>query len=266
MSASVEQRTVAVRGGDFQIDLLASGAGPPLLYLHSEWGRPWDAFLGSLAESYRVLAPSHPGVGNSTGTERLQDLTDLIYYYLDFLDSLELRNLPLVGHGLGGMIAAELAAVQPERFSRLVLIAPLGLWNPAYPVLDFFATEPADLGRALFHDPESPIAQAATAIPTDNDAYVRFMLDRAKGMAVAAKYLWPIPNRGLNKRLHRVRTPTLLVWGESDRLCPPAYGQDFLRLLPNARLEIIPGAGHLPQTEQPTTLAKAVNVFLAQRQ
>jgi pimeloyl-ACP methyl ester carboxylesterase len=264
MSVAVERRLVSIRNGQLVAEVLEAGAGEPLLYLHGEWGLAWDEFLATLAGSRRVIAAGHPGFGNSTGTEHLHDLPDLIYYYLDFLDALELHNLPLIGHGLGGMFAAELAAVQPERFSRLVLIAPLGLWNPSYPVLDFFAAEPAELAAALYHDPESPVAQAATAVPTEEHAYRQFILDRAKGMATAAKYLWPIPNRGLSKRLHRVRPPTLLIWGESDGICPPRYGQDFLAALPNARLEIIPEAGHLPQAEQPEVLAKLVTAFLAE--
>jgi pimeloyl-ACP methyl ester carboxylesterase len=262
MSDRVEGRRLSVRGGEFEIELAEAGEGAPLLYLHGEWDPPWDPFLASLARSRRVIAPRHPGFGSSTGTERLQDLPDLIYYYLDFLDALALRDLPLIGHGLGGMIAAELAAVQPERFSRLVLIAPLGLWNAAYPVLDYFSTEPADLARALYHDPEAPTAKEATTVPTEDQAYVRFMLDRAKSLATAAKYVWPIPSRGLRKRLHRVRLPTLLVWGESDGIVPPRYAEDFRALLPSTRVALIPAAGHQVQAEQPEQLAEVVVEFL----
>jgi pimeloyl-ACP methyl ester carboxylesterase len=230
--------------------------------LHGEWGRQWDDFLGALAAERRVIAPCHPGFGETTGTDQLLDLPDLIYYYLDFLDALDLRGLPLVGHGLGGMLAAELAAVQPERFSRLVLIGPLGLWNPAYPVLDFFAAAPDELAAATYHDPESPVARAAAAVPAEGEPYVNYMLERAKSLATAAKYLWPIPNRGLNKRLHRIRIPTLLVWGESDGICPPRYAADFQAAIPHAERAIVAKAGHLPQTERPGELAEIVSKFI----
>jgi pimeloyl-ACP methyl ester carboxylesterase len=263
---SVDRRIVAVQRDRFAADVLEAGSGPPLLYLHGELGRSWDDFLDRLAVDRRTIAPCHPGYGDSTGTDHLIDLHDLIYYYLDFLDAAALQQIPLIGHGLGGMIAAELAAVQPERFSRLVLLAPLGLWNPGYPVLDIFAAEPADLARALYHDPDSPVARAAAEVPKEGDPYVQFMLERAKALATAAKYLWPIPNRGLTKRLHRVKAPTLLIWGASDGVCPPRYGEDFRAAIEGSELVVLENAGHLLQVERPGELAGLVENFLRQTQ
>ena len=255
---------VDVRNGMFQTEVIEDGSGPPLLFLHGVNNvQPGDPFLARLAREHRVIAPRIPGFGESTGTEHLLDLHDLIYYELDLLDTLGLRGIPVVGHSLGGMVAAELAAVQPERFSALTLIAPFGLWNPAYPVADFFTMSPAHLAAATYHDPDSPAAQAAAQPPEDNEAYIAFMLDRARSLATSAKYLWPIPNRGLSKRLHRVAAPTLLVWGESDRIVPARYAEDFRDAIANARVEIIPEAGHLPEVEQPDRLADAVLSFLA---
>lgn len=262
----MQEKKVAVRGGMFNTDVLEDGSGEPLLFLHGVAGaQPGDPFLSRLAERHRVIAPRLPGFGDSTGTENLLDLHDLIYYQLDLLDALGLRGLPIVGHSLGAMIAAELAAVQPERFTKLVLIAPMGLWNPQHPVADFFSMTPQEVAAATYHDPESPVARAAAEAPEDNEAYVAFMLDRAKSLATTAKYLWPIPNRGLAKRLHRVSAPTLLVWGESDRIVPPAYAEDFQRQIANARVEILPNAGHLPEVEQPDRLAEVVEGFVGGR-
>jgi pimeloyl-ACP methyl ester carboxylesterase len=260
--SNVERRIVPVRGDAFSVDVAEAGAGPPLLYLHGEGGRSWDDVLAHMALSRRVIAPCHPGYGETTGTDQLLDVHDLIYYYLDFLDAMDLRDVALIGHSLGGMIAAELAAVQPERFTRLVLIAPLGLWNPAEPVLDFFAAEPTDLAKALYHDPESPVARAAAEVPKEGEPYIQFMLERAKSLATAAKYLWPIPNRGLSKRLHRVRTPTLLVWGKSDGICSPRYGEEFQTRIADSKLVILEGAGHVPQEERPGELAESIEAFL----
>ena len=260
----MNEKKVAVRGGMFNTDVLEFGSGPPVLFLHGAGGVMADRFLETLAQQYQVIAPRHPGFGESSGTEHLLDIYDLIYYYLDFLDAANLRNLPLIGHSLGGMFAAELAAVQPERFTKLALIAPVGLWNAQYPVADFFSMTPAELSEAVYHDPESPIAKAAAQAPEEDEAYVHFMLERAKSLATAAKYLWPIPNRGLNKRLHRISAPTLLIWGESDKLVPPNYGKDFQAGIAGARLEIIPEAGHIPQIEQPERLSESVLSFLAE--
>jgi pimeloyl-ACP methyl ester carboxylesterase len=260
----VDRRSLTLAVGPFEVDLLEGGAGLPLLYLHGTFGRREEALLARLAAGgRRVLAPCHPGYGGTTGDERLDDLHDLVYYYLDLLDQLDLRDLALVGHGLGGMFAAELAAVQPQRFARLILLAPLGLWDPDRPVLDFFAAEPSELAAALYHDPTSPAARAATEPPApESDGFVDYMLDRAKAMATAAKYLWPIPNRGLSRRLHRVTMPTLLLWGESDRLCPPSYGDAFQAALPTAELVTVPAAGHMLPQEQPAAVANLITRFV----
>lgn len=255
---------VAVRGGVFDTEVWEAGEGAPVLYLHGE-GRPsWGPFQVALAEQAHLIAPLHPGYGGSTGAEQLQDLPDLVYYYLDFLDQQGLRGLPIVGHGLGGMFAAELAAVQPERFTALVLIAPFGLWLQDDPVVDFFAVPPANLSALLYHDLDSPQARAAADVPTEGDALIEYHVERAKSMATAAKYLWPIPNRGLAKRTHRISAPTLIVWGAHDQIASPAYAEAFRERIKGARVEIVDRAGHLPHEEQPAKVAELTTAFLAQ--
>ncbi len=258
----MRRQHVAVRGGAFDVEVWDQGEGDPVLYLHGE-GRPtWTAFHDALAERRHLIAPLHPGYGGSTGSDQLQDLQDLIYYYLDFLDQLGLRDLPLVGHGLGGMVAAELAAVQPERFTRLVLIAPFGLWIQDDPVQDFFAVPPSQLAALLYHDLDSPPARAASEVPTEGDALIEYHVERAKSLATAAKYLWPIPNRGLAKRAHRIAAPTLIVWGASDKIASPAYAEAFRERITGAHVDIVEGAGHLPHEERPERLAELTLSFL----
>jgi len=259
----MRKQQVAVRGGAFDVEVWDSGEGDPIFYLHGE-GRPsWTAFHDALAAKHHLIAPLHPGYGGSTGSDQLQDLPDLVYYYLDFLDQLGLRDLPLVGHGLGGMFAAELAAVQPERFTALVLVAPFGLWIQDDPVQDFFAVPPAELATLLYHDLDSPPARVAAEVPTEGDALIEYHVERAKSMATAAKYLWPIPNRGLAKRAHRIAAPTLIVWGASDKIASPAYAEAFRERIKGAQVEIVEGAGHLPHEEQPERLAELTLSFLA---
>jgi pimeloyl-ACP methyl ester carboxylesterase len=259
----VKKQQVAVRDGAFNTEVWEDGSGDSLLYLHGE-GRPsWAPYLDALAQKHRVIAPLHPGYGESSGTEHLQDLPDLVYYYLDFLDQTGLRGLPLVGHGLGGMIAAELAAVQPDRFTGLVLIAPMGLWLQDDPVKDFFAMPPAVLAASLYHDQNSPAARAAAEVPAEGDEMIEYHVERAKSMATAAKYLWPIPNRGLAKRAHRISAPTLIVWGASDQIASPRYAEAFREKIAGAQVEIVQEAGHLPQVEQPDRVADLTVAFLA---
>lgn len=260
----MERRDVSVADGALDLELREAGVGEPALFLHGESGPRWTRFHDLLAQTRRVIAPSHPGFGRSTGSEGLLDLHDLVYCYLDILDELGLRGLPLIGHGLGGMFAAELAAVQPDRFTGLVLIAPLGLWLADDPVMDIFAARPAELAAALYHDPGSPAAVAAAATPTEGDALIEFTLERARSMASAAKYLWPIPDRGLSKRLHRISAPTLIVWGHSDGVASPRYGEAFRDRIRGSRLVVVEEAGHLPQEEQPDRLAALTLAFLGE--
>ncbi|HEY1297711.1 MAG TPA: alpha/beta fold hydrolase [Chloroflexota bacterium] len=253
---------IAIQDGAFEVELQEAGSGPDLVWLHGESGPSWTGFHDALAQQRRVLAPSHPGFGGSTGGDKLDDIHDAIYFYLDLLDALELRQLALVGHGLGGMFAAELAAVQPERFSHLVLIDPFGLWLPEVPTLDYFVLPPAELAEALYRDRESPAAQAVARAPEGQEALIAYMLDRAQSMAAAARYLWPLPDRGLSKRLHRVAAPTLIVWGQSDKVVPPAYASEWQRRIEGSRLVIREDAGHLPHVEQPDAVAELTSNFL----
>lgn len=252
--------TVDVRNGRFRIETYELGSGSPLLYLHGDDGLPEGAFFERLAKKYRVIAPRHPGLGGSTGDENLDDLWDLLYFYLDYLDTLGLDNVILAGHGLGAMFAAELAAIQPSRFSQVILIAPFGLWSAAHPTMDYFVASPTEVAKATFADPESDLAKKFARPATEGD--LGPVLERVKSQRVAAKYLWPIPNRGLSKRIHRVQAPALVVWGKQDGIIPPAYANDFEEALPNARVALLDNAGHLPHLEQPEAALAAVEGFL----
>ena len=128
------ERSISVRDGRFRVDVLEGGSGPKLLYLHGIGGLDQNPFLEILAKRHSVVAPRTPGFGESTGTEALDDIHDLVFFYLDFLDELGLSNLPIVGHSLGGMFAAELAAAQPERFTHVALVSPFGLWADDDPI------------------------------------------------------------------------------------------------------------------------------------
>jgi pimeloyl-ACP methyl ester carboxylesterase len=271
VSAAAE-RTVGVRGGLFQTRLFEAGAGQTVVYLHGAEGPigppsgaapGWSPFLDALAERFRVIAPEQPGFGESTGAEHLMDVLDLIVYQLDLLDALGLERPHLVGHDLGGMIAAELAAVAGGRVGRLALVAPLGLWLDETPVLDLFATPRDDLITMSWHDPSAPAAQAVLAPPVDEEEQQLARLGRARNLATAGRFLWPIPDRGLNKRLHRVTTPTLLLWGADDRVVPTSYAEAFRAALPNASLELLPNCGHYPMLEQPEAFTRTLVPFLA---
>jgi pimeloyl-ACP methyl ester carboxylesterase len=247
----VNASTVAVRGGLFQIEVFSGGKGQPILYLHDEYlprsARSWQ---DDLARSAWVITPSHPGCGASTGLERLDDVHDLVIYYLDFLDALDLASVDLIGESFGGMIAAELASLAPDRVRKLVLVGALGLWLDETPLPDPFAMPAADLHALAWADPASEAAQPFAPDIGSEDEQRPATLDRMRSLSVAAKFLWPIPDKGLRKRIHRLKAPTLLLWGGEDRLVPPEYGRGFQELIPGSDLVLMQGAGHFPLIER----------------
>ena len=254
---------VSIRNGAFQTFVRIEGEGDPLLFLHSAGGlQGWPPFLESLARSFRVIAPDHPGFGRSEGLEHLDDVVDLALYYTEFIAAMGLDQPYLLGHSLGGMIAAEVAAIAPEVASKLVLIAPLGLWLDDHPVMDFFAATPEEMATAIFHDPGSAIATAMLMLPSDPEAHLEAVLERTKNLSAAGKFLWPLPDRGLKKRIHRIAAPTLLLWGASDRLVPPIYGEAFLKRIQRARLTLFTGASHMLPFEKNDELVEVVTDFL----
>lgn len=259
----MEERTVTVRDGLFQIRLRTDGRGEPLLFLHGAGGlRGWDPFLAELARHYTVYAPSHPGFESSSGIEHVDDVVDLVVYYNDLLDALGIDAVHVVGHSMGGMIAAELAALSPHRVRRLVLANAVGLWLDNHPVADFFAMTPDQLGIALWHDPESEVAKAMMAVPEDEQAQLQAYLVRMQHLATAGKFLWPIPDKGLKKRIHRVKAPTLILWGQSDGLVPVAYAQAFQSSILGSQVSVMPRCGHMPMYENPAGFVEEVTGFL----
>ena len=257
------ERFVSLRGGQFNVQLVEGGSGDPLLYLHGAGGfTGWDACLDRLAAEFHVIAPAHPGVAQSDGLEHLDDLWDLVLFYEELLDALGLDRTFVVGHSYGGLLAAELAAQCPQRVRRLVLVGSLGLWLPDTPVADFFILTRSERAKLLWHDGESEVAQAYLAPPEDPAERMEADLSRTQTLAAVGKFVWPIPDKGLPKRAHRITMPTLLLWGDSDGIVPPAYGPAFRQLLPNATLQVIDQCGHIPQIERPEAFFNAITAFL----
>jgi pimeloyl-ACP methyl ester carboxylesterase len=268
MTARPSDRVLSVCGGQFETHIREDGPsdGAPVLYLHGAEGllAGWPPFLASLSGQFRVIAPTLPGFGQSTGGERMDGVLDLTIYLQDLLDALGLERVSIVGHDLGGMAAAELAATADQRVRSLVLIAPLGLWADDDPILDFYATPRDVLAPLAWHDPGSSAATAVLAPPdTDEEARLAGLL-RNQNLAASTRFLWPIPDRGLKRRIHRVTAPTLLVWGDADGVVPPTYGPRWQQAISGSQLVTVPGAGHLPMLEQPAIVAAAAVSFLEQ--
>lgn len=249
-------------GWSFEVAVWTAGEGQPLVYLHGFERHPGDAtFLKHLAQVHRVVAPEHPGFGYSTGAEHLSDIHDVVFYYRSLLEALGVSAADVVGHSLGGMIAAELAAANPQLVRRLVLVDPFGLWSDDAIGVDPFGAA-SQVRRALWHDPEhAGKPQTSSFRPDPEDPLAKTLYD-SRNLAAATKLLWPLPDRGLRRRLAFITAPTLVVEGRSDGLVPLAYAEEMARLIHGARLAVIDDAGHYPMIEQEGAFLEAVEGFL----
>jgi len=264
MSVTIEERTVSGWEGRLTLRVKVAGQGPALVFLHGSFGHHFDGLLTRLAEHYTVYAPEFPGTSPADpyAIHAVDELSDLVLVYEELISRLDLVKPVLAGHAFGGMLAAELAATFPDLTDSLVLIAPVGLWRDDTPVAAWGATAAHELPGLLFHDPASPAAQAWATPPADPEAAIAAGAGLLWSIGCTGKFTWPVPDRGLRRRLHRIAAETLLVWGDDDRVVPPVYAGEFTRLLPRAITQIVEDAGHLPQVERPDDTWRIVGGFL----
>jgi pimeloyl-ACP methyl ester carboxylesterase len=236
-----------------------------VLYLHPAAGLAWDPFLGALAERHTIYAPEVPGTsaGDPGAIHRVDDLSDLVLIYEEAVRALDLGGPAVaIGQSFGGMLVAELAAHFPALFSKIVLLGPIGLWHDEAPLANWIAAPPADLPAMLFSNPAGPAAQAMFTLPDDPEQAAAIQAGLVWALGCTGKFCWPIPERGLHKRLHRISAPALIVWGEQDALNPVRYADEFGSAIAGSRVEVIPDCGHIPQVEQMETTLKLVQEFL----
>lgn len=242
-----------------------AGEGPPVVYLHGPSGLQWDAFLDGLAERATVYAPEHPGTtpGDPQGIDPIDDMWDLVLYYDELFDALGLDSPSLVGHSFGGMVAAEVAATLSHRVSRLVLISALGLWRDDAPIPNAMVMTPDELVPLIVADQQGPVARGLMAPPDfASEAGQTAIIQAGWSLACTGKFTWPLPDRGLRKRLHRISAPTLVLWGHRDQLVRSVYAEEFGRRIRGARVEVLENAAHLPHLEQPQRTQQLVSEFL----
>lgn len=261
LSRNAELSTVEVAG--VPTEMRTKGNGPPFVYLHSALGETvWLPFLDKWAQQFTVFAPAHPGYAGSGGYENLVDIEDVVFHYADLFDTLGLEKVNLGGVSLGGWIAVEFATRWPDRVSHLWLADAPGLWLDAQPLPDLFRhlMDFRKLRELMFADPNGYHASMILKDPDTLGDETR--LAAYQSMAVLARLMWERPyNPRLPRRLRRVTCPTLIVWGEQDRLIPLAYAHEWQRLLPAARMHIIKNCGHLPMFEAEAEFVDVISRF-----
>ena len=256
--------TTRVELDGIPLEVSERGRGRPLLFLHPGHpaGRidPSARIVESLAQKMRVIAPTHPGFGMTQAPAKLTTIDDLAYLYLDLMEEMDLRDCVVVGASLGGWIAAEMAVKTTERISHLVLVDSVGIKageRESRDIADIYAVTDRQLAELVYADPKS-MARDVKALP---EAELTLM---ARAREATGRYAWTpyMHDPKLKGRLHRIRIPTLVLWGAADLVARPEYGRSLAAAIPGAQFETIEGAGHFPHLEQPDALARRIMDFV----
>ena len=240
----MQEKTVEIRGQTLRA--LEAGDGPTVLYLHGFGGLAWSPLLERLSARHRVLAPEHPGFGRGKVPDWMTSAGDLAYFYLDLLAALDLEKVHLVGHAVGGWIAAELAIRNTARLASLALLAPAGIVVPGASIADIFLTPADELVRRQVHDANDPAC--AAWLTAQSAVEIDIVL---QNRAALARIGWSprLHDPQLPVWLHRIDVPTLVVWGEDDRLVPFACHRPYMDAIPGARLLALKDTGHALMVE-----------------
>ena len=243
-----------------KVTLRRTGKGPPLIFFHGADGyTQWLPFFDALAENYELLVPEHPGFGASDDPPLIRSVNDMAMFYLDFLETMNLKDAHFVGHSLGGWIAAEILIRDRARAKSLTLISSAGIRVEGVLSGDLFIWNREELLRNMFHDPA--YAEVILALNLTDEQIDTALKNRFTATKLGWQPRWYNPD--LAKWLHRIKLPSLVVWGDDDKIMPAAYAKLWLAKLPQAQLAMIKDCGHVPQVEKQAETIAAVRGFLA---
>lgn len=243
-----------------QTHLKIAGQGSPLVFFHgmglADLCLPFHL---QLAQDFTLYAPDHPGFGLSTAPDSFDSLEDFIIHYADLLDILGLKQVTLVGHSLGGWLAAEFASFFPERVKNLVLISAGGLRVANAPIVDVFALSPEQLAMVCFYDLSSAMVLASQR---DLSNMKKLMLQDYKERTMVAKIAWQLGySPKLAGRLRRITAKTLVIWGKDDQLVPLAHAEAYCQAITGAKLALLNECGHMPPLEQVEQVVQLIKDF-----
>jgi pimeloyl-ACP methyl ester carboxylesterase len=254
------ERTIEVQGIRTHLFEAGPATAPALFYLHGTFlGNLWLDYHRALAQHFHVFAPDIPGFGLTERPDWMRDMSDYTLYLRDLLDTLQLEKPYLVGHSLGGWMALEVAVWFPERVGKLVLSNSAGIRVKGHPIAHLFAMTPQEIAFACFDD----LMAAAPLMPPEiNEEY---LFSQYRQRTTLASLAWnPDYDPKLERRLARLTIPTLIIWGENDRLISPHYADAFHRLIAGSQLVKLPATAHMPMFEKPQEWSETIIRFLAE--
>ena len=261
MTPTVDKLTVEV--GPISAKYEVRGSGHPLLYLHGAFGyADWPEFLNDLTDNYTVYMPTHPGFEGDSDIDHIQNLLELTLYHADLIHALRLDSPHVVGHYSGAMAGAEMAAIGAAKIGKLVLAAPAGFWQDNNPGQDYNTTPHTEMRQALFTNPDSEAALRLYPVPQDDEELGWQIIHRVQSLSTVGKFLWPIPDKGLIRRVHRIQCPTLIIMGDNDKIVPAAYADLLTSRIAGSRSHVMSGVGHMMTHERPAEFATIVREFL----
>jgi len=231
--------------------LYTAGKGDPVFIFHGAGTVEGFDFAEPLAEKFRVIVPFHPGFGESRDEPTFTESHDYVMHYLELFDQLGLEKVSIVGLSFGGYLAAKLASEHSHRLKKLVLIAPYGMDVKEYPMADTLALPVEKLLPMLV----SNFDVLKKRLPENPD--IDFIAARYREATTFARLMWEHPfDTRLPRYLHRVKVPTLMVWGDEDKIVPVQHAEVWKRGIPQAEVRIFKGAGHLVQLEKPEAVTE----------
>ena len=261
VAAPVEkvERTINIQGIATHIFEAGPPTAPALLYLHGTFlGNLWLECHQALSQRFHVFAPDTPGFGLTGRPDWMRDMSDYVLYFRDLLDALGLEKPMLLGHSLGGWMAAEIAVWYPERVKKLVLSNAAGIRVKGAPIAHIFAMSPQEVMSVCFDNFAAAMPLMPAEVNTD------YLLSQYRQLTTLASLAWnPNYDPKLERRLLRVNCPTLIIWGQNDRLIPAVYGDTFHQLIANSELVKLEGTGHMPMFEMPAEWSRAISEFLS---
>jgi pimeloyl-ACP methyl ester carboxylesterase len=256
-TATSSTKTINIAGvGPVELTVEERGEGRTSLVLHGGAGPQSVSTFAELwaeKEDTRVLTPTHPGFGGTTRPEALDSVAKLAMLYRSLLDELGVEDVTVIGNSVGGWIAAEMALLGSPRIGRMVLLDAVGIQVDGRSVADVSGLSLPEIQALSFHDP-APFRVDPATVP---DAQKAIMAANAAALAIYAGSQ-AMADPTLLARLGGVVVPTLVLWGESDRIVEPPYGEAYAAAIPGAVFKVLPSTGHVPQMETPELVIKAI--------